>query len=183
MNSVFLFSLVTLALLGALYAVSRRMSKDRGAAHLLETLPVEDLLPHHYKYFPQVRQALSDEDARYLALRATPGARRLARHARRSAALRFLEGLRDDYNRLDRLARTLTAFAPAANSRREMERIWLAVRFDLLWVLVWLSLWTGMTPVVQLRSLADLIGSLAARLETSMAALQTSTAAPSLRTS
>lgn len=183
MNSVFLFSLVTLALLGALYWLSRRMSTDRGAAHLLETLSAEDLLPHHYKYFPQIRQALSPEDGRFLGTRANAATRRLARRARRHSALRFMEGLREDYNRLDRLARTLTALAPSASSQREIERVFLFVRFNFLWTLVWMSLWTGATPIVQLRSLADLIGSLAARLETSMAALQTATSAAGLKTS
>lgn len=183
MTGVYLFSLVTLTLLGALYWLSRRMSKDRGAAHLLETLSAEELLPHHYKYFPQVRQALSPEDSRFLAQRTDSRTRRWAKQARRNAALKFLVGLRDDYNRLDRLARTLTALAPTANSQREIERLLLFVRFNLLWSLVWLSLWTGATPVSQLRSLSDLIGSLAMRLESSMAALHANSATPSFRAS
>jgi len=183
MPSVFLFSLVTLALLGALYWVSHRMSKDRGAAHLLETLSAEDLLPHHYKYFPQIRQALSTEDSRFLTLRAAPGIRRSARRARRRAALGFMYGLREDYNRLDRLARTLNALAPSASSRREVERIGLFLQFNFHWTLVWFSLWTGATPLVRIRGLADLIGSLAARLETHMAALQSVSSPQSLRIS
>ncbi len=183
MIGVFLFSLLTLALLGALYWVSHRITGDRGAAHLLETLSAEEILPQHYRFFQQVRQALSAEDARYLAMRANSRARRLALRVRRATALRFLEGLRDDYNRLDRLARTLTALAPSANSQREVERIWLFLRFNSLWVLVWLSLWTGANPVVQLRSLSDLIGSVAARLEVSMAAIQAGSVSPSLKVS
>jgi hypothetical protein len=174
MISVFSFALLTLALLGALYLLSRRARKEPGGANLLRTLSAESLLPQHFKYFPQVRQALSDEDAGYLELRATSAARRSARQARRIVALEFLTGLRDDYRRLDRLARVLASLAPAANQQREAQRIWLACQFELRWTLIWLELWSGASPVTQLQGMVGLIGTLAARMEASINALQES---------
>jgi hypothetical protein len=175
MLSVYLFALLALALLGALYWLSRRARKEPGGADILRTLSAESLLPQHFKYFPQVRQALSQEDAKFLELRASAAVRHAARRARRAVALKFLMGLRDDYRRLDRLARVLASLAPAADRQREAQRIWLAARFELRWAFVWLELWSGATPVTQLQGIAGFIGALAARLEGSIDALQEAT--------
>lgn len=174
MTNVFLFALLTLALLGALYWLSRRARKDARGADLLRTLSGDSLLPQHYKYFPQVCRALSVEDARFLESRATPAVRRSARRARRTVALQFLTGLRDDYHKLDRLARVLASLAPSANQRREVDRISLALKFGIRWRVVWLEIWSGAAPVSQLQSMAGLIGGLAAQMQTSMNALQES---------
>ncbi len=72
MTSVYLFALLTVALLGALYWLSQRARRDPRGADLLRTLSTESLLPQHYKYFPQVSRALSAEDARFLQSRANP---------------------------------------------------------------------------------------------------------------
>lgn len=174
MTNVFLFALLTLALLGALYWLSHRARRDARGSDLLRTLSADSLLPQHYKYFPQVCRALSAEDARFLELRAAPAVRRAARDARRTVALQFLTGLRDDYQKLDRLARVLASLAPSANQRREAHRMWLAFKFGFRWRVAWLEIWSGAAPVTQLQSMAGLIGGLAAQMQTSMNALQES---------
>jgi hypothetical protein len=174
MTNVFLFALLTVALLGALYWLSHRARRDTRGTDLLRTLSADSLLPQHYRYFPQVCRALSAEDARFLDLRAAPAARRAARQARRTVALQFLTGLRDDYQKLDRLARVLASLAPSANQRREAHRISLALKFGFRWRVVWLEIWSGAAPVSQLQSMAGLIGGLAAQMQTSMNTLQES---------
>ena len=180
MTSVYLFALLTLFLLGALFWLSHRARKGPRGADLLRTVSAESLLPQHYKYFPQVCRAISAEDARYLQIRATPAVRRSARRTRRTVALKFLTGLRDDYRRLDRLARVLTSLAPKANQQREAQRIWLAWQFEFRWRMLWLEVWTGATPVAQLQNMAGFIGALAARMQTSMNVLQESTSPTSV---
>jgi hypothetical protein len=175
MLNVFLFTLVTLFLLGALFWLSQRARKDLRGADLLQTVSAETLLPQHYQYFPQVCRAISAEDARYLQLRATPAVRRAALRARRTVALKFLAGLRDDYRRLDRLARVLTTLAPSANQKREAQRIWLACKFELRWRMVWLEIWSGAAPAAQLQNMAGFIGALSARTQNAMNVLQEST--------
>jgi hypothetical protein len=175
MLNVFLFALITLFLLGALFWLSQRVRKDSRGAGLLRTVSAETLLPQHYKFFPQVCRAMSAEDARYLQLRVTPAVRRAALRARRTVALKFLTGLRDDYRRLDRLARALTTLAPSADQQREAQRIWLACKFELRWRIVWLEIWSGAAPVAQLQNIAGFIGGLAARTQNSMNVLQGST--------
>jgi len=174
MLSVYLFSLLTLALLGALYWLSRRARREPRGADLFRTLSTDALLPQHYKYFPQICRALSGEDAQFLQSRATPAVRRSARQARRIVALKFLTGLRDDYRRLDRLARVLASLAPSANQQREAQRIWLAFQFEFRLGIVWLEIWSGAAPVARLRSMAGFIGAMTARLQTSMNVLQES---------
>jgi hypothetical protein len=174
MTSVYLFALLTLALLGALYWLSLRARKDTRGADLLRTLSADSLLPQNYKYFPQVCRALSEEDARYLQLRAAPAVRHSALQARRSVALNFLTGLKDDYHKLDRLARVLASLAPAANQQREAQRIWLAFKFGFRWRVVWLEIWSGAAPITQLQSMAGFIGGLAAQMQLSMNVLQES---------
>jgi hypothetical protein len=174
MTNVYLFALLTLALLGALYWLSHRARRDVRGADLLRTLSGDSLLPQHYKYFPQVCRALSADDVRFLESRATPAVRHAARQARRTVALQFLTGLRNDYGKLDRLARVLASLAPSANQRREAHRMWLAFKFGFRWRVVWLEIWSGAAPVSQLQNMAGLIGGLAAQMQTSMNAIQES---------
>ncbi len=180
MTSVIIFGIVAIALLFALYWLSLRARVDRDSKHLLEALPVEDLLPHHYRYFSQVRQALSKDDESYMVQQVGPDKCRKALRVRREVAMEFLRGLREDYHRFDRLARALTALAPAANPQREMERFRLSIRFTLNWRIVWLRLWLGATSLNQLQNLANQVGSLSTRLEDSIRAWQESLAAPQI---
>jgi hypothetical protein len=170
-----LFGIAALIVLGLLFWLFRRAKIAGSAEHLLRNSLSGDLLPKHYKYFPQVRRALSTEDNEYLLRRADPVARKSARRIRREVGLEFLHGLREDYTRLDRLARALTALAPAANPEREAERVWLAMRFEFRWFLVWGSLWSGMTPLLQLQSLTNFVGILTARLESALGTWQEAT--------
>ncbi len=174
------YAIAGLAVLGLLYWLSRRAKSGYNAEQILKNSTSSDLLPRHYSYFPQVLRALSIEDNEYLSRRADPLSRKSARGIRRKVGLEFLHGLRDDYRRLDQLARALTALAPAANPQHEAERLWLAIRFEMRWRFVWVSLWSGMTPVLQLQRLTDLVGTLTARLESALGIWQeASLSAPS----
>jgi hypothetical protein len=166
------FGIGALVVLGLLYLLTRRAKVETNAEGLLQNVTSGDLLPKHYRFFPQVCRALSAEDDEYLLKRADPRVRKSAARVRRQVGLEFLHGLREDYRRLDRLARALTALAPAANPQREAERVWLAVLFEIRWAFVWVSLWSGVTPVLQLQRLTNLIGALTSRLEAAIGVWQ-----------
>ncbi len=172
MLRIVFYGIAALFVLGLLYWLTRRAKTQISAEHLLRDSTSSDLLPKHYRYFPQVLRALSIEDNEYLSRRADPLARKAARQVRRRVGLEFLHGLREDYGRLDRLARALTALAPAANPQREAERMWLAIRFHFRWYLVGFSLWCGMTPVIQLQRLTNLVGTVTAHLESALGVWQ-----------
>jgi hypothetical protein len=169
---IILYGIAALVVLGLLYWLSKRAKTESSAEHLLKNATSGELIPRHYRYFPQVCRALSTEDYEYLSRRVDPLARKSARRIRRGIGFEFLHGLRDDYRRLDQLARALTALAPAANPQREAERVWLAIRFEVRWCLVWVSLWSGMTPVLHFQRLTDLVGTLTARLESALGVWQ-----------
>jgi hypothetical protein len=165
MRAAMFFGLLAIALVFAYVWLTRRARLSHDSDELLHALSADDLLPRHYRFFPQVRKALTTVDESYLALRADAEAHRRATMVRRRVAMEFLRGLREDYQRFNRLARALTALAPEANPQREMERIRLSIRFRLNWGIVWLRLVVGAAPIEQIQRLSDQVGSLSARLE------------------
>jgi hypothetical protein len=166
------YGIGALVVLGLLYWLTKRAKTASGSEHLLKNSNAGNLLPKHYRFFPQVSRALSLEDNEYLSRRTSPIARKAARRVRRQIGLEFLRGLREDYSRLDQLARALTALAPAANPQRESERFWLAIQFKFSWYVIWASLWSGMAPIPQMQRLTTLVGAVTARLETALGAWQ-----------
>jgi hypothetical protein len=158
------FFLVVLWLLRpALYAPrSGRSPKD---------LRLENFLPRHYGYFPQVRQALSSVDKEYLDKVAPREVAQMALRERRGVARQFLAGLRQDFSNLERLARMVAALSPVISSDQETERLVLGLQFRLLYAWVWLRLSTGRVPLGQLEHLTGLVGRLATRMEQAMAAV------------
>lgn len=135
-------------------------------------LQIEDLFSLNCHHFPQVRQALSSADLAYLKQHASPQTLRQVRTERRRVARMFLAGLREDFSRLDRLARTIAALSAQVSPAREAERFWLGMRFRILYALVQVRLVSGGFSLPQLEVLTGLIGSLAAQMETAMEQLE-----------
>jgi hypothetical protein len=130
---------------------------------------MESALPKHYRFFPQIRQALSDRDAQYLREVMPPHIAQQVLRERRAVARRFLSGLHEDFSSLERLARMVASLSPVISRQQETERLLLGLRFRLLYVLVWLRLSTGSVPVQEIEHLTELIGRLALRMEQAMA--------------
>lgn len=139
------------------------------------TLPSRDNLSahsiaNHYRYFPQVRQALSPADAQYLRRRLPPRLAKQALRERRAVARKFLAGLYEDFSGLDRLARMVAALSPVVSRQQETERLLLGWRFRILYAWVWFRLSSGSMSLPQIEQLAILIGRIAAKMEQAMAA-------------
>ena len=134
-------------------------------------LRLEGLFQLHCRHFPQVRQVLSRADEEYMRRRASSGLRRQWQRERRNVARQYLAGLRADFSRLNRLARLVAALAPEVRQTQEAELLWLGLRFRILYVLVSLRLETGFLSVPELGRLADLVGGLAAQIDTGIATL------------
>ncbi len=127
----------------------------------LKELRLENFVPRHYGYFPQVRQ---DKVAPREVAQA-------AHRERRGVARQFLVGLRQDFSNLERLARMVAALSPVISSEQETERLVLGLQFRLLYAWVWVRLSTGRVPLDQMEHLTGLVGSLATRMEQAMAAV------------
>ncbi|MGB6198976.1 MAG: hypothetical protein WA871_01700 [Candidatus Acidiferrales bacterium] len=174
MNEMLLFiafGLFVLVLLAVLLWPRRGGQMDAAERGELLKLAPEDLAPRHAKYFPLVRRALDGSDLAELGTRVPRAMRGKLRAERRRVARRYLEGLREDFVRLERFGRMVAALSPKVESRQEAERLRLGVRFRLVYELLSLRLAIGQMPVPQFERLTQLVGSLATRLEASMASL------------
>ncbi len=159
-------------LLLALFYLLRERPEARPAPKAVAKLAIEELFPLHLRNFAQVRQALSPADQQYLKERASRRIQRQARTERLNVARQFLDRLREDFSRLERLGRTVAALSPAVSRSWEAERLWLGLRFRILYRITWLRLATGGVSLPQLTRLTELVGNLAGQTEASMAALE-----------
>jgi hypothetical protein len=172
---------LALALFLVLFWLLRPRRRHPGAGPSPADMKMESILPRHYRYFPQVRQALSALDEQYLRERASPKVARKALRERRAVARKFLAGLREDFSCLERMARMIAALSPVISREEETERLILGMRFRLLYAWVWLRLSTGRAPLDQIEHLTGLLGSLATRMERAMTAIG-ALSAPGLNT-
>jgi hypothetical protein len=132
----------------------------------------------HYGHFPQVRQALSAADSRYLLENAPSQVAKQALRERRAVARGFLKGLHEDFSNLAKLGRMIAALSPEVSREQETERLILSLKFQILYTLVWLRLSTGNLPLQQLEHLTGLVGRLATRMDEAMAKISALSARP-----
>jgi hypothetical protein len=133
---------------------------------------IEELFPLHCRYFPQMRQTLLGADEEFMRKRASATVRRRWRKERRRLALEFLAGLRDDFRRLNALAREVARLSPRLSERQEAELFWLGVRFQLLYALVRARIGLGWAALGGLTEIAGMVSSLAASIEAAMESLE-----------
>jgi len=160
--------LTALALVAALFWPRGAKRVSRGA---IAALSPEDLVLQHAKYFPLVRQALTGTDLVDFGGRVPRSTRSRVRRERRIVAQRYLEGLREDYLRLERFGRLVAAHSPKVDARLEAQRVRIGARFRLTYVMVSMRLALGQVPVPAFERMTQMLGSLATRLEAAMAAL------------
>jgi hypothetical protein len=170
MKELFLLPLLALVVLGPLLWLLRRRPALTSGRSSLENA-AENALATHYRYIPQVRQALSPTDARYLRRRLPPRIAKKVLRDRRAVARKFLAGLHEDFSNLERLARMVAALSPVLSREQETERLLLGLRFRLLYFWVWARLFTGSVSLEPIEHLAVLIGQYATRMERAMAAV------------
>jgi hypothetical protein len=151
---------------------STRMTADSLLPDAINALPTAK----HYGYFPQIRQALSADDSRYLLETAPSHVARQALRERRAVAKGFLKGLHEDFSNLARLGRIIAVLSPQVTREQEAERLILSLKFQILYSLVWLRLSTGNLPIQHLERLTGLVGRLATRMDEAMAEISAASA-------
>jgi hypothetical protein len=173
---------LAIAFFGVLLWLLRPRRRDPKAGQSPIDLKMECFLPRHYRFFPQVRQALSASDGEYLDRVAPRDVAQSAHQERRAVARKFLAGLHEDFSCLERLARMVAALSPVISSEQETERLILGLKFRLLYAWVLLRLSTGRAPLEQIEQLTGLVGRLATRMDQAMAAVS-ALSAPGLNSS
>jgi hypothetical protein len=180
MNDFSIAILLAIALFGVLvWLLIPRHKSSRTAPASFQPDAINALpTARHYGYFPQVRQALSAADSRYLLETAPPHVAKQALRQRRAVARRFLRGLHEDFSNLAKLGRMIAALSPEVSREQETERLILSLKFQILYTLVWLRLSTGTLPLQQLEHLTGLVGRLATRMDEAMAKISALSARP-----
>jgi len=173
MSDVFIVIPVAIVLCGILLWV---LKPQRGASGNVRPSPDSlrenvNLAARHYQYFPQIQRALSYDDTRYLLEAAPPHVGKRVLRERRAIARRFLLGLHEDFSSLARLGRVIASLSPVVSREQEMERLFLILKFQTLYVLVWLQITSGILPLQRLEVLTRLVGRLATRMEEAVAAV------------
>lgn len=130
--------------------------------------PNDESARQHATYFGVIRQAMSAEDFDFLATRAPLPLVRRAHRERQRIAVLYLSDLRDDFERLLRLARVVAVLSPQVAASHELERMRLSVRFCWRYRMVLLGLRAGFLFLPQLHGLNQMVGELAYRMETAM---------------
>ena len=174
--------LLAIAFFGVLWGLQRSRGRAPRVSQSPIDLKMENFLPRHYRYFPQVRQTLSISDEEYLNRWAPHDVAQMAHRERRAVARKFLAGLKEDFSNLERLGRMVATLSPVISAEQETERITLSVKFRLLYAMVWLRLSTGRAPLAQIEQLTGLVGRLATRMEEAMSAVS-ALSAPGLNSS
>ena len=159
--------LVTVGLLLLLLLWSVRSSKGRKTRPAGGEIP-EESRRSHVTYFPQIQQALSDVDAKYLATMVSKELRNDVARERRHIALVYLLALREEYQSLVRLAKVIAVLSPEVVAMRELERLQLTLEFTWRFEWIRLTLMAGWTPMAQLGALSNLLSGLSVRLEAAM---------------
>lgn len=164
------FSYVIFGIVGLLLVLflwSARNSKGRKVRLAAGMVP-EESRRSHVTYLPQIRQALSEADADYLAAVVSKELRHRVERERRRIALAYLSELREDFRRLVRLATVIAVLSPEVVAMRELERLRLTLEFTWRFEWIRLTLLAGLTPMAQIGALSYLLSGLSVRLEAAM---------------
>ncbi len=167
MNFTFFIFFPIVAGLLALLVWTLRNPNKRKALNI-EPVSLEQVGRRHPTYLPLIRQALSPSDFAFLTSHGSPGLARRARRERRRIALSYLAELRDDFQRLLRLARVVAALSPEVGAAEELERLWLNLQFSWRYQMVRAGLYFGLLSLPKLDALSHMVSELAVRMETAM---------------
>jgi hypothetical protein len=170
MNSeYFLIAVAATFALAALLIWALRGASQRAGSKT--ALGVLENAPRHLGNMAQIRQALDPDD---LSFASESGGGELAKRLkreRRRVALLYLDAIRGDFEQLLRIARVVAVLSPEVSGIDEYRRLRLTISFRLRHQLVRLRLLMGPGALPEVRSLGQMVSSLAMEMESAMAQL------------
>lgn len=166
MNALFILVAVIMLLVLLFWALRSPRRDDQASPPCLES--IEETARPHATYFGVIRQAMSEEDFNFLAARGPLRLVRRTHKERQRIAMLYLGDLRDDFQRLLRLARVIAVLSPEVAASHEFERLRLSIRFSWRYRMVWLGLYAGLLFLPQLSGLSVMVSELAFRMEVAM---------------
>lgn len=168
MTIALMFLLTAFLLLALLWLLfGRRVPNDLAQS----ALGIHELLPVHCKRFPQMQNVLSPDDQAFISRRAPARVAKQWRAERREITRLYIRALREDFQRLEKLARLLAALSPTAKRSQEWEGLRLGVEFRLLYAVTRMWFAINFQPARELVRLAETLTALRLTLETTLNSL------------
>jgi len=107
----FIFIVLGMIILVTLFWLLFAPKSDKPPAEI-QTLEIEKLQPLHCRHFPQISQLLRREDLTFIQRRVPVAMARAWKRQRRRVLRLYLNGLAEDFLRMERLARLIAALSP-----------------------------------------------------------------------
>jgi hypothetical protein len=169
-NLVFFFVAVffTLVLALLLFWALRGASSHKGVN---EGLGILEKAPRHVSNMAQIRQALDEADLQFAAEKGGPALAARMRRERRHVMLLYLAAIRQDFDKLLRIARIVALLSPEVSSSHEFDRLRLSAIFRMRFEWAKLRLLMGSYVLPQTDMLGQMVATLAAEIEMAMAKL------------
>lgn len=145
MTALIAFALISLVLLCLLLWLHGRLTGIR-VGQVSARVPVDFLVPRKPEEFTQAREALAKIQSEIAQKHIPSEERRQLLQERNKLALELLKAIHEDFVRLDRLMCAVAAVAPQISRQRELERLWLSLRFDIRYRIALLSISLGAMP-------------------------------------
>ena len=179
---VFIGLTLMLALVG--FGLLVRPLKAEFSLDLKSGASTEKIAARHFRHLAQLRHAFSNDDRLFIDHRLPLASAKRIRSERREALRKYIVGIGEDFACLDRLAREVAALSPKVEHRHETERLYLEIRFRILYRLALFRLSAaGNIPFEAVAHLSEIVGTLSREVEAMMTSLQPLTPAESARNS
>lgn len=162
--------------LGLLLWTARNGASSR-KQHEISSLPL-DLNCKHVTNLSQVRQALDTKDFEYLSGKFESAKMRNFKEERRQVVLKYLAGLKEDFDRLMDTAQIVASLSLEVEAKEEWKRFKLASRFRLNYGMARIKFTTGSVALPRLENLANIVSSLEMDLERVMTEITLSSLTP-----
>ena len=157
MTQLIAFSCIFLVLLCLLALTVYRRFHDDHTGELAARLPVDFLIPRRSGEFAEGLKNLANLESEIGQKGLLAAGRWSLLRERNKIAGDLLAALREDFFRLDHLMCALAAVSPEINRQREIERVWLSMRFSVRYRLALLTLSLGALPANSIPQLQVLI--------------------------
>jgi hypothetical protein len=139
-----------------------------------KTKNIEELSARHFRRLQHLRNVLTGQDNAFIDQRLSPGSAARVRSERKDAVRKYLAGILQDFAAVDRLAREVASLSPNVEHRLESERLFLEIRFRILYRLALLRLSAGgQLPFEAVARLTEIVGALSRQVDAMMVPLQT----------
>jgi len=170
------FLVLALVLFGSLLLLLYRERSEKRRLASEENLPIEHRLPRHYRSFAEVEKKLWTATEEYEQKGAWETARLSLRPPELKVVRDYLDGLREDFQRGNRIFLAVIRHSPDSSllAQLEWQRSKIQVSFQLWYMVVSLRLSTDTISVKELRRPTDIVAALAYQVRTMLSIFEES---------